>query len=267
MKKLIALLCMFTCIFSLAACTSDTSDYASDYDVSTLRESTEYIITQLEMMDDEDIKSFTQLRNEEIAADDETALMVKASYQSWLDSKEELGAFNPQESDTYELTADEDGATLVLTSTFENRQGKITANFDYNSQLISFSVEPVYSTMENLASAGLNTVLGMGTVFVVLIFIAFIISLFKYINKAEQRAAQRKFQKEAGRQAQAATAVAPAPAAAPVQAQPDTAYEEVDDLELVAVITAAVAASMNTSVDKLVVRSIKRKSTNKWQKA
>ena len=40
-----------------------------------------------------------------------------------------------------------------------------------------------------------------------------------------------------------------------------------DDLELVAVITAAVAASMNTSVDKLVVRSIKRRNTNKWQKA
>ena len=47
----------------------------------------------------------------------------------------------------------------------------------------------------------------------------------------------------------------------------DEVSEEVDDLELVAVITAAVAASMNTSVDQLVVRSIKRKNTNKWQKA
>lgn len=49
--------------------------------------------------------------------------------------------------------------------------------------------------------------------------------------------------------------------AAPVVYEPE---EEVDDLELVAVITAAVAASMNTSVDNLVVRSIKRKKTNRW---
>ena len=51
-------------------------------------------------------------------------------------------------------------------------------------------------------------------------------------------------------------------AAVPAAAQ--TQEEEVDDLELVAVITAAVAASMNTSVDNLVVRSIRRKRTNQW---
>lgn len=40
------------------------------------------------------------------------------------------------------------------------------------------------------------------------------------------------------------------------------------DLELVAVITAAIAASLNTSTDGFVVRSIKRaKATNRWQKA
>ena len=34
--------------------------------------------------------------------------------------------------------------------------------------------------------------------------------------------------------------------------------EEVDDLELIAVITAAIAASENTSTDGLVVRSIRK---------
>lgn len=44
--------------------------------------------------------------------------------------------------------------------------------------------------------------------------------------------------------------------------------ELLDDLELVAVITAAIAASMNVPADGFVVRSIKRaKSTNRWQKA
>ena len=50
--------------------------------------------------------------------------------------------------------------------------------------------------------------------------------------------------------------------AAPVAENP------ADDLELVAVITAAVAAAMGTtSTDGFVVRSIKRKSNQKWKKA
>lgn len=40
--------------------------------------------------------------------------------------------------------------------------------------------------------------------------------------------------------------------------------DETDDLELVAVITAAIAASEGTSTDDFVVRSIKRRTSNKW---
>ena len=269
MKKLIAVICMFTCILSLTACTDTSSQYASDYDESTLRLSTEAIIDQLVDMDDDYLQSVVDMRNEEIASDDETALAIKASYQSWIDSKEELGAYTPQDSDECTFTYDEDGATAKLTATFENRPALVTANFNYNSQLISFSVEPVYTVWENFTNACLNTVIGMGTVFIVLIFIAFIISLFKFIHKAEMRMADRKFQKEQSQPADVQDEPVAAPAAPAVQPGALTAgeTEPMDDLELVAVITAAVAASMNTSVDKLVVRSIKRRNTNKWQKA
>ena len=40
-----------------------------------------------------------------------------------------------------------------------------------------------------------------------------------------------------------------------------------DDLELVAVITAAIAAAEETSTDGLVVRSIRRVGTSKWKRA
>ena len=103
----------------------------------------------------------------------------------------------------------------------------------------------------------------MGIVFIVLIFIAFIISLFKFIYKAQNRTAGA----EKEPLSQKPERPAPAPVAAPTPAPAPVSSEEVDDLELVAVITAAVAASMNTSVDSLVVRSIKKRSTNKWQKA
>ena len=60
-----------------------------------------------------------------------------------------------------------------------------------------------------------------------------------------------------------APAVAPAPVAAPAAEE----EELVDDLELVAVITAAIAASTNSSTDSLVVRSIKRAPGAKWKRA
>ena len=60
-----------------------------------------------------------------------------------------------------------------------------------------------------------------------------------------------------------APAAAPAPVAAPAAEE----EELVDDLELVAVITAAIAASTNSSTDSLVVRSIKRAPGAKWKRA
>lgn len=58
-----------------------------------------------------------------------------------------------------------------------------------------------------------------------------------------------------------------APAPAPVQEAVPVEEDLTDDLELVAVITAAIAASENTSADGLVVRSIRRAPGNKWKRA
>ena len=103
-----------------------------------------------------------------------------------------------------------------------------------------------------LVNALQNTVLGMGTVFVMLIAIALIIYCFKIIPVI-----QKKFAKKAEPEAEA-------PKAAPVAAAP---VQETDDLELVAVITAAIAASENTSTDGFVVRSIKKANRRNWLNA
>jgi hypothetical protein len=69
-----------------------------------------------------------------------------------------------------------------------------------------------------------------------------------------------------GKKKEAPAAPAAAPKAAP--AAPAAVEEElVDDLELVAVISAAIAAYTGTSSDGFVVRSIKRSDRNKWKKA
>ena len=119
----------------------------------------------------------------------------------------------------------------------------------------------------------LNTVMCMGVVFVVLIFMAFLISRFKYINQIEKNFKEKK-RKQAEAEAAArlkadeakkAAAPAPAPAPAPVVEETlEEVYEEADDLELVAVISAALCAALGTTSDKLIVRSIKRRNGKRW---
>ena len=99
----------------------------------------------------------------------------------------------------------------------------------------------------------MNTVIGMGTVFAVLILISLIISCFTLISKFESK--QKKKEE-------------PAPAAAPVVEQIAAKEELSDDTELVAVIAAAVAAYEGAaSTDGFVVRSIRKSNKSKWQNA
>ena len=99
--------------------------------------------------------------------------------------------------------------------------------------------------------------MGLGIVFLMLIFLSFLISQFKHISKLTEK----KDSKPA-----APAALAPAPAPAVVEEEPEE--ELADDGELVAVIAAAIAAyEGSTSTDGFVVRSIKRSKTNKWKRA
>lgn len=103
---------------------------------------------------------------------------------------------------------------------------------------------------EAMARAGLNTLIGMGTVFVVLILISMIINGFAVIPKL-----QKAFSKKADEGQSVKENAAPA-----VQAEEPT-VDETDDLELVAVIAAAIAASEGAaSTNGFVVRSIIRRA-------
>ncbi len=86
-------------------------------------------------------------------------------------------------------------------------------------------------------------VCGMTTVFLVLILIAIIIDLFKYLKP---KALEKKHEH--------------AEVAAFVEKD---AVKQQDDLELIAVITAAIAASLNTSTDNLVVTSFRKIRTSR----
>lgn len=105
----------------------------------------------------------------------------------------------------------------------------------------------------SMAEAVANTCMGMGIVFLVLIFIMLIISLFAFIPKIQDAMANRgkKTQVDEAPQPKAAS---PAPVAA--------SENLMNDAELVAVITAAIYAASGSATatcnDQLVVRSIRR---------
>ena len=112
---------------------------------------------------------------------------------------------------------------------------------------------------EILVKALINTALGMGTVFLSLIFIACIIAMLPKVTGAFESIGKRK--KEETKAAE----MAPAEETQLQEIIPEE--EGMDDLELVAVIASAIAASEGaSSTDGLVVRSIKR-AGNKWQRA
>ena len=117
--------------------------------------------------------------------------------------------------------------------------------FTSSLSYLPVALEASVSKVDALADAGINTLLGMGTAFAVLILISLIISLFPIIGKIGKKPAT------------------PAPANKPAAA-PEVEEEDLsDDDELVAVIAAAIAAyegsNASASGDGFVVRSIRKR--------
>lgn len=115
---------------------------------------------------------------------------------SWKDLKKEIGGYVSTESVKVTEAGQEFIAGLVINC--EQRQANVTVTFDSSTgQLKGLSFDKVQTLNEKLQDAAFNLVVGMGTVFLVLIFIAFIISRFIYINRwANEREAIRKEEEE-----------------------------------------------------------------------
>ena len=102
---------------------------------------------------------------------------------------------------------------------------------------------------ENMKQAGANTLMGMGTVFAVLIFMSLIISCFKLIPVISEKLSKKETKKVKTNDS------IPQETKQVTEEVTDT----VSDTELIAVIAAAIAASEQKSTDSFVVRSIKRR--------
>jgi len=272
MKKLVAFLCTVFCILGLTACGETSAELAKQAEQEQIDERStmmiqEYLFQEMlglvDYLSEEDLSvTVSCYDNDELEFmfnDDSNMFFVdghglKTAVESFRITKETAGA----------LKTAADGSFLIGDVSVKISGNQILANADVQCEKKDANVELIFSNDiflrleggslntkstfgELMEKAALNTLIGMGTVFAVLILISLIIACFGLIPKIQGAFAKKEKEPE----------VPAAPAV--VQTVPEI-VEESDDTELVAVIAAAIAAyEGSTNTEGFVVRSIRRR--------
>ena len=241
MKKFLLVLGMITCMAGLTACGQEAKDYSADYQITE-----DMVVSYVE----QEISGFESIVDQGAQAYIADDAVMSNAVAGWESALADMGDYQSIGNVTY--IVDEEG---VMTIDAEIKASKRDADIEFILEYsvtegfaaTSVTTTPRFTFGELMTKAGLNTLMGMGTVFAVLILIAVLISCFNLIPKIQ--AAFSKKDKKA--EAAADNAVA--------QIVENEAVQEEDDLELIAVIAAAIAASEGaSSTDGYVVRSIRR---------
>lgn len=275
MKKFARLLLMLTCVFVLTACGSDETPSELQQNKETLaRNKADQVVRLTEaLVAAEDVDQLLEEYNNvelgdlfastyaQYYGDASFVCAGKAvngaltSFRTGIDSMVSITEFGTPTS-----VVDDDTIIVTIPVVGEKGNGSVELIFtnDIYLEMTSCTLNLNQTKGQLMTRAALNTLLGMGTVFVVLILISLIISAFNVIPKIQASLAPKK--------AELPPEPAPAPAA-PVVEEEDLSDDMSGDIELVAVIAAAIAAYEGTSVEGFQVRSIRRANTKNWKRA
>lgn len=236
------MVCVLALTLAMSVC-AFAADTVTEDEAANYKSAAETLISQIAGFSDEEIENY-------LAQDD---AFTTATMESWKSVKDELGAYSSIVSQDVEK--DGDVVTISTVAQFEKAKADVVLMLDLGQQMytsMTYSVQ--YSLAANMQRAGMNTLMGIGIVFLMLVFLSFVIGLFKYIEKFQN--VGKKKAAEEGTESRRGTCTG--------NRQSEAADEDfADDLELVAVISAAIAAYENTSGDSFVDRSIKK--SNKAQ--
>ena len=262
MKKFLALTCAIACLLGMTACGSETTltDY-EQYKINSVINITEtklIPIMQAISSNDETIEVLNEYTADEVESVVSQAYSLNveghafiSAIDSFQSTYDEIGGFGEITDASAVIDGDQIVVTVDVKGPDKDAQAEVVFSNDFFYRLESASLNTVSTMGDSMARAGLNTLLGMGTVFAILILISLIISSFSLISKAQN--AMKKKKEEASKNSGIDNAVAQI-------AQQEESPAQEDDCELVAVIAAAIAASEGaTSTDGFVVRSIKRR--------
>lgn len=248
-KKLTALVLTVVCTMVLTMATAFAAQSTPEYSPITDAEMEELLqqsIAVAEVLADSDeatLESYTTVEDQ----------FTRRAAQAWLANIDDLGALVELGDAEYEK--EHEFITCTIPAQFEKNRATIRCYWNVDTRFpTDFTVTVEETASALIGSAAMNTIVGIGVVFAMLVFLIFVISMFKYVNKIGQKKAAPAPAKKA--------APAPAPVAAPV-------VEEEDDLEIQAVIAAAIAMyeeeMANASGDAYVARPLNKKRN--WKRA
>jgi hypothetical protein len=210
---------------------------------------------QLEQFSESYLKAFVELKDEDVNAfkaqmeSNESMAAFSATADSWQSIKGDLGALVSIEQDVT-VKATEQGYSATVKAVFEKQSLDFIVTINPQlTKIVSATFEPVKT---GNSQEDLYGWLAVGAIVLVVVIIAV-----------------RKNNGASGSSSEEGNAdVSPiVPADTGVNAVSAEEANLVDDLELVAVITAAIAASTGSSPSGLVVRSIRRAPAGKWKNA
>ena len=242
-KKLTGLFAVIACLALLTACAGNAS--------SEVQEIPEETQNSLYSLTESTIQSMDEVVKSGLIEEQQSNAVIYTGLQSWETASAEVGAVDfTVDADgngladcfaEKSITVDDEGNYIVTVEvTVANKSADVVATYNKDiTDYVSLVTNVNYSFNELIQQAGMNTLLGMGTTFAVLILLSLIIALFGYIfttrekKKAEEEA--RKDQEEVLTKSAAAHGAAAAPSQGSLAAG-------TQDGALVAVIAAAIAA-------------------------
>lgn len=251
MKKRLLVLGIITCMLGLTGCgnQNEAEPFISEEEAIFYADN---LVAEIDQVVDQGQVEMVLQQNPEL----------ESVFTSWESAMEDLGDYNEILDNEVKVGADTATINVQINGTNiapdgSPREATVEVIFNNDLSISSVTTNVKYTMGETMTKAALNTLLGMGTVFTILILISLIIACFGFIPKIQ--AAFSKKETAANEKAQAVESAV---------AQIAAAEELSDDTELVAVIAAAIAASEGAaSADGVVIRSIKRANSSKWARA
>lgn len=253
MKRILLILGMMICMLGMTACGAKEETTPS----SEAQSSANAIASQV-------IDSINNIVLSGLSEQYKEDEVMKGALDSWSATLDDIGEYRGIIDLSMETT--DDGTDINVVVEGAERNADVLIAIDSEGYITSISSSAQFTFGEKMAKAAMNTVLGMGTVFIVLIIISVIISCLKVLPVLEKRAAAWRESRNKNTTEKESIAAEENSALENNMLSVEEVEDISDDEELVAVIAAAIAASEGTSADGFVVRSIHRVSGKGWRR-
>ena len=175
MKKFLLLLGMVTCLIGTAACgkADQVQESQLQIDEASLINYSDQVVNALNEI-------VTGGMQDQYASD----AVISAGISSWESAMSDLGAYNGVTDHKVEIGSDE--AIVEASVSGADHNAVVTLIINDQGSLSSITVNVERSMGELMLNAALNTLMGMGTVFIILILISLLIGCFKFIPQIQE---------------------------------------------------------------------------------